>query len=113
MVDTYKETVANILEDFNLKLSDRFEHGEDFRIFYKNGGDTVNILTVVDSDDDSKLLNQIYGSEAKILKDYMLTEDGDAMKINFRVIPTYGSPLSAIVPTNFKRYNGKQEIKSV
>lgn len=110
----YHDQLNRILKDYSMKLSSRLEHGTDFRVFYKNGGDTINVLTLVSRDDDPVLLKEIYDTEAKILRRYVLHEKNSDIKgINFRVIPKYNSSLADIVPSGFKRFNAKFEITSI
>src|SRR3989344_7633935 len=103
---TYKEQVNKVLEDYSFKLSNHLEDGSDFRIFYKNGGDTISVLTVINKEDDPSVLNRIYSTEAQIINTHVLKVEDGALNLNFRVVPNY-TTLSAIVPEGFKRFNAK------
>ena len=105
-MNDYKVTVNNVLRDYSNGLSATLVRGTDFHVYYKNGGDTVNVLTVVNRDDNPKLLNQVYNAEAKIFRNYIINnkENCDGLNINFRVVPKYDRPISSVVPTTFKRY---------
>lgn len=104
---TYKEQVNKVLEDYSFKLSNHLEDGTDFRIFYKNGGDTINVLTVINKEEDPGILNRIYNTEAKIINTHVLNVEDGGLNLSFRVVPQYSSTLSAMVPEGFKRYNAK------
>ena len=106
MIDQYKKVTNNVLRDYSNGLSATLAEGTDFRVFYKNGSNVVSVLTVVSRDDDSKLLDKVYNTEARILQNYIINnkENHDGLSINFRVVPKYGRPISSVLPTTFKRY---------
>jgi len=112
-MEIYKGKTQQILMDYESSLSSKLEKGEDFRIYYKNGGDTVNVLTIIDRDDDSNFLNRIYSTQAKILQRHVLKQEEDGVNVNFRVLPTYNTPISRIIPPSFIRYNAKSQLQKI
>jgi len=109
-MDAYAEQTGKILEAYSLGLSNMLARGEDANIYYKNGGDTVNVLTVIKNDEDSGFLGRIYSAQAKIIQRYILGSKEENVSINFRVLPTYNNPISSIIPSSFKRYNAKTRV---
>jgi hypothetical protein len=112
-MDEYKTITRKILDDYSSKLAHQLGKGEDYWVYYKNGGDTVNVLTVINRDDDSDLLNKIYNTQANILQRYVLNKKDDGINVNFRVLPTYNQRKSKIIPTSFTRYNAKSQLQKV
>ena len=103
-METYEEQTKNVLKSYSKALSSKIRRKKDFTIYYKNGGDTISIFTIIKNNDDDSLVNKIYDSEAEILNDFVIQDANANLNINFRVIPKYSYPISRLVPSNFKRY---------
>jgi hypothetical protein len=99
-----KDKTKNILESFSKSLLSKKDTKDKFSIYYKNGGSLIDIFTVIQNEEDEKLLNKIFKSEAKVLNDFIIKNNSKDLNINFRVIPLdYGS-VKSLVPSNFKKY---------
>lgn len=96
--ESLEDLSSRVLYDFHKSLHNSINNKDLFTIYYGNGGDTLDIVTLI-QEDDKIIENKIYSNEIKILRKYKNKVD-----LNFSVVPRYSEPVKRFIPPDYKRY---------
>jgi hypothetical protein len=92
---------SNVAFDTDVVLNDFANRVQkisgDVRIYYKNGGDDIQVISVI-SKDYENIEEKIYSKQFDILKKYSNNN------IDFRIIPKHEVALRKLLPNGFSKY---------